>query len=770
MNHYSSSLLEQHYVSMLKDPSITIVSFDIFDTLLLRRTSSHREVFEQCGTSPEIKAFFDTSGAFVQYRQAAEKSARQRHSTKEEIIFEEIYDELPLTNDQKRGFQELELLSEEKALLPNPQTDRWIKMAHDAGKKVILISDMYLTTQQIIRIGLSKLRYNHLISHIFVSSECGYKKATGNLFNHVRDTLGFDFSQQFHIGDNIRSDIQIPHTFGIKTLHYGLDNSSQNALEHESLYTKTPLTEGHHVRLLSTLLNPFSEEKERFYFSIASLFFAPALWEFSHWLAKIAQNRNLTQLNFLMREGDTFQYCFSKLYPNIQTRLIYASRQSTFLPTLNHDALAHLNFHLYKALSIKDFYATYRLPINDPVIQQHQHLLCTDADTVTVDGSTLLTYFMDDINQRIPHILAIAENQKTLLNEYFASHHISNDSAFIDFGGGGTVIKRLSSLLPKSLMPQLGILFFQHAQGYKNLVNHPVLSFLPYTTKTAHAIQTITRTYDFIEILLNAKGSTTLSYTKIDHHVEPELYLPDCNADSIEQIVNAFRTGIDTFFSMAETYALPSETYDREFLSIMLSRIIDFPTQDEAFHLGELEYDEGKGSRHISTIIDAEHLEQGREVGVERLYQNYLTNPSAQKHRFPWVQGIVTRLSPHYLTPFYGKNTNPNEDTINFLITQIDRYRNKKIMIYGAGELFNQLLPLLKERNIELEALIDSRAETVSFSVEGYQVVPLSKALDGVDECAILIASAAFSEAIKTTISTYTKQTDKKITIIANSQ
>jgi HAD superfamily hydrolase (TIGR01549 family) len=751
---------------MLNDTSITIVSFDIFDTLLLRRTSSHREVFEQCGTSPDIKALFDTSGAFVQYRQAAEQSARQRHNTKEEIVLEEIYDEFSLTTDQKRAFQELELLYEEKALLPNLQTDRWIKMAHDAGKKVILISDMYLTTQQIIRIGLSKLRSNDLISHIFVSSECGYKKATGNLFNHVRDTLGFDFSQQFHIGDNIRSDIQIPHTFGIKTLHYGLDSSSQNAIAHEYLYSKTPLLEGHHARLLSALLNPFSDKKERFYFSLASLFFAPALWEFSHWLAKTVQNRNLIQLNFLMREGDTFQYCFSKLYPNIQTRLIYASRQSTFLPTLNHDALAHLNFHLYKALSIKDFYATYHLPINDPMIQQHQHLLCTDADTVPVNSSTLLNYFMDDINQRVPQILAIAKNQKTLLNEYFTSQNISNDSALIDFGGGGTVIKRLSSLLPESLKPQLEILFYQHAQGYKNLVNHHILSFLPYTQKTAHAIQNIARTYDFIEILLNAEAPTTLSYKKIDHRSEPELYLPDCNANSIEQIIHAFRTGIDTFFSIAETYTLPSETYDREFLSIILSRIIDFPTQDEALNLGELEYDEGKGSRHISTIIDAKHLSQGREIGIERLYQNYLTNPSAQKHRFPWVQGVITQLFPNYLSTYFGKTANPNQDTINALLEKLDHSGIKQIMVYGAGELFKYLLPSLKERNIHIIALIDSRAETAPFSVEGYNVVSLAKALEMVNECTIVIASAAFTHAIVSQINPIAS--DKTITLITH--
>lgn len=766
MSLYSSSLLEQHYISILNDPAITIVSFDIFDTLLLRRTSSHREVFEKCGELPEIKALFDTAGAFAQYRYYAEQSARQHHSTKEEIVLEDIYAEFSLTNDQKKRFQELELICEDEALLPNPQTDRWIKMAHDTGKKVILISDMYLSTKQIMRIGVSKLQNHHLISHLYISGECGCKKSTGNLFVHIRDILGFDFSQQLHIGDHIRSDVQIPHSFGVKTLHYALDSSLVNSLKHEQMYIKSPLMEGNHCRLLSALLNPFDTSIERFYFSLGALFFAQTLWEFSHWLAKTAHNCQLDQLHFLMREGDTFQYCFSKLYPDFPTSLIYASRQSTFLPSLNETELQRLNFHLYKALSIKDFYAAYHLPIHDSLIEKYQHLLCADANAIPINDSTLLNYFMEDFHRRLPEVSAITQYQKTLLIDYFTLTGASNHSALIDFGGGGTVLKRLFSLLPDPLKPKLGILFYQHAQGYKNLLMHNVLSFLPYTQKTSDSLQSIARTYDFIEILLNATAPTTLSYKQIDNRIEPEFYVPRCNIDTMAMITHAFRTGIDTFFSTAEAFALPNETYDREYLSMIISRLIDFPTQDEARYLGALEYDEGKGSHHVSTIVDEENLMHAKEIGVERLYQTHLTNPSAQKHRFPWIQGTIMQLSPDYLTPFFGKAANPNQDTIDSLLEQLDQSGLKKVMVYGAGELFQQLLPSLKERNIQIEALIDSRAEVNSFIVEEYDVVTLSKALENKEKCTIIIASSVFVQTIVQTVTTYCTQYNKSVDLI----
>ncbi|MGB3962059.1 MAG: hypothetical protein WBK95_07475, partial [Sulfurimonas sp.] len=93
---FSDSLVEQKYLQLVNNPSIKIVSFDIFDTLLLRKCTHPRDVFTLIGAHQEIIDFFDTPSAFSLYRQNAEKEARRVHKQKEDITLAEIYAQLPL--------------------------------------------------------------------------------------------------------------------------------------------------------------------------------------------------------------------------------------------------------------------------------------------------------------------------------------------------------------------------------------------------------------------------------------------------------------------------------------------------------------------------------------------------------------------------------------------------------------------------------------------------------------------------------------------------
>ena len=86
-------------------------------------------------------------------------------------------------------------------------------------------------------------------------------------------------------------------------------------------------------------------------------------------------------------------------------------------------------------------------------------------------------------------------------------------------------------------------------------------------------------------------------------------------------------------------------------------------------------------------------------------------------------------------------------NAIDKLLSQIQR-STESLMIYGTGKLYNHILPHLKERNIQVECLIDSRADNNSFYVDGEKVIPLREALKGRNKAVILIASAALIPAI----------------------
>lgn len=511
---FSDSLIEKEFCKLLSNPTIKVVSFDIFDTLFFRKCGSPINIFEKMCKHKEIAAKFDIYSSFTQYRQHAEKNARRLHPHKEDITLEEIYEQLPLAQQERKRFQQIEILIEKEMLVVNPQLERWIKFAFNAGKKVILISDMYLSTTQIKEVALNKLKCTKEIHKIYISNEYQKTKATGTLFDVVLQEYKLIPNQLLHIGDNERSDIAIAKEFGIHTLYYGQNKQQKEKMNYETYYMKKNFEDGNHVRYLSSLLNPYTDTIQEFYFTIGSTIFAPLLWEFSHWLKSISQKFNIEQYNFIMREGAIFQKFFTHLYPDIQTNLIYASRKSTNFLTLQANDIGSVNFSTYKTFSIENLYESFFLKIIDTTIQPYADTLCEEAHSIAIKGETLLSLIISDIQDKTHQIEKSMDDQKKYLLNYLTNLRITADTSFIDFGGGGTIIKRITEFLPKPLRPNLSILFYQHAQGYKNLSSLHLLSFLPYTKNTAKSIQSIQRTPEFIEILLNGTHATTLNYKK----------------------------------------------------------------------------------------------------------------------------------------------------------------------------------------------------------------------------------------------------------------
>jgi FMN phosphatase YigB (HAD superfamily) len=763
---FSNSLIEKKYLQLLANKEIKVISFDIFDTLFFRKCGLAINVFEIMGEHEEIVAKFDTPSAFSQYRQNAEKAARKLLSNKEDITLKEIYEQLPLSEQEKKRFQEIELLTEKEMLVVNPQLERWIHFAINAGKKVILLSDMYLSSSEVQEIALSKLTHQDKISKIYMSNEYGKTKATGNLFLHAMQELQIIPQELLHIGDNQRSDIVIPQSFNIQTLYYGQNTQQKERRKHEISYMQEDFRGGNHVRTLGSLLNSYEDDLQKFYFDIGVCVFAPLLWEFSHWLTDVTKKFDIEQLSFIMREGAIFQKCFTMLYPQMQTNLLYASRKSTNFLTLQAEDIGSINFNMYKNFSIYDLYTSFFLEIENETIESYAQSLCEDAKGVFIGDRTLLALAIEDIQSKTLTIKNAIHEQKELLLNYLQDLSINKNTSLIDFGGGGTIIKRLVEFLPQELRPVTNILFYQHAQGYKKLSNEHVLAFLPSTKKTVRAIQSIHRTPEFIEILFNGLNETTAGYVSQNAKATPNTYLPKSNQEHLLNITAAFSNAIELFFELARAYELTPKSYDREQLTLMLSRLIELPTKYESDFFGELAYDEGKASNSFYKLIDASKLEYIQTLGLQKAHQEFISSPTKHRYKIPWMEGLITQLAPSHLIQYYGASTNPNQEIIDRLLFQLDISKQKQIMVYGAGELFIQLLPYLQERNIKIEALIDSRAEVNSFMTEGYNVVSLYEALRDKDEATIVIASGVFCEAIKKQILEFAHFQNKEIQII----
>lgn len=200
-----------------KDPKIKVISFDVFDTLVFRPLERAEDLFELLDR--KFGALSDAQISFCRLRMEAEAVLRRRilenkrfdeEDCLEDICLEEIYrgleDEFGLASDVVSAMKQFEWETEYRLCIPR-KSGKWLfEQALSTGKPVIIISDMYFSTEQVTSI-LTKNGYCGMAS-VFVSSDRGKRKITGNLYKDAAKSMGVNPAELFHVGDNVEADCE----------------------------------------------------------------------------------------------------------------------------------------------------------------------------------------------------------------------------------------------------------------------------------------------------------------------------------------------------------------------------------------------------------------------------------------------------------------------------------------------------------------------------------------------------------------------------------
>jgi len=749
----SKSVLEKKFIQALEDKKIKVISFDIFETLVFRDVNHPSDIFRNVGEHQFVKKIFDHPDTFKNFRIQAEKKARTLNSKLEDIRLKLIYEQLALTKKEQKKIISLELEEEYKSLYINYHVENWIRLAEKADKKVILTSDMYLLNKELKDLVISKLKNKKIISKIFVSNAYNATKSSGNLYPIVLKKMSIKPSQLLHIGDNKYADKEMAEVKGIKSIHYNVSSSTQNMFELEKNAINS-LDSNNNYRIQASLLNPYRFEKEAFFFDLGATLFAPLLWEFSHWISAMAEEFNLSQVNCIMREGKIFKKYIKKVDKNLELNLIYASRKSTYLPSLHCKEIQKngLNFYHYRQVCVQSFYDLFQLNIDDENIALHKNSLLKDANTIVIQDSNLLKIISKDIENRMGEIQKNIKREKKYFRQYLKQLNYKKESILIDFGGTGSILKNIHNA--NSNKQTMNVLFYTHASGFQNMLHDNLHTFLPYTQKTAKSIETIRRSHEIIEILFNGQKGTTLSYKKDKTKIVP---ITNSNNKHNAQQLKAFEKGIDSFFAICKKYKLQSNSFDREILVGSLTRVLQVPTLDEANYLGDLHHDENYQSTHIQKIITQKHLHT-LTYNLHDAYYQSCNNPSFKITEIPWVQGAITQLKPEYISSLRElKSKGINTQAIDKIMQTLQQNNiSSNIYVFGVGEFFKELYPQLKESAVVLKGLIDSRAKFSSFKSEGFKVKSLENVKLKTDDT-IIISSAVFALEITQMIVTHAK-------------
>ena len=235
-------------LSIKNNNKIEFISFDIFDTLLLRNVPKPTDIFNIIEEKYELKGF-------KQQRLKAEILARKK-KPEEEVTLDEIYFYLQEHN------KKYELEIEKESLYANKELLELFSEVKKMGKKIICISDMYLDKQYIVDI-LEKNGFDG-IDEVFVSSDVMLTKEKGTLYPYVLKSLGVTSDKVIHIGDNYKSDVVQAKLQGIQAIHYEqkLNKVIKSSCEYKQSIMNNTIKSLQHAKLLSDgkveLINNFS--------------------------------------------------------------------------------------------------------------------------------------------------------------------------------------------------------------------------------------------------------------------------------------------------------------------------------------------------------------------------------------------------------------------------------------------------------------------------------------------------------------------------------
>ncbi len=320
-----------------------VVSFDIFDTLIFRPFTEPTDLFYFLG---EKLGLLD----FKRIRMEMEAGARYECFRKNEH-FEVTFSDIWKLMEKETGVaaeegMALELALEKKFCYANPFMQQVFCKLRDMGKKIIVVSDMYLPGSFLLEL-LEQNGYSG-ISKLYVSCEYGESKGGGKLFDIVKE----DFPKEtriVHVGDNEHSDVRRAKEHGFSSIHY--PNVNQMALSYRP-YDMSPVIGGAYRGIVDNHLyagmHSYSLEYE-YGFVYGGLFVVG----YCHFVHEYSRKHGMDKILFLSRDGDILKQVYDKLYPNDNTSYVYWSRAAATKLMAGYNRYDYFRRYIYHKVNQK---------------------------------------------------------------------------------------------------------------------------------------------------------------------------------------------------------------------------------------------------------------------------------------------------------------------------------------------------------------------------------------------------------------------------------
>lgn len=581
-----------------------IVSFDIFDTLILRPFWYPTDLFYLMN-----KYFMDTTGAtsdidFAQMRIESEKSCRERMRVEnpgcDDITLDEIYNELHikyyLSEEVCNKLKAKEVEYEVRFCTVRKTGKELYEEAIDCGKTVVFTSDMYLS-KDIVREILRKNGYGD--HRLFLSSEVRQGKWSGRLYKYLLKQCGVkDPGTVIHIGDNWSSDVEVPHKYGMKSFHLSKTTDMMQNFN-PSIYSG----EGFSLSFvnnatgrdmnnaiwgfwgLRTMLalvankifdNPYVSFDEHSDFNADPVFigYYPLgmhLYAVVKWLVDDIKGKNINRVQFVARDGWLVKRAYDILNKrNIlpESNYLHLSRKALVLADVNQP----VDFYsLYTKINILNSSPEELLDYFDGIIPKEKMedflLLAGSYGFLRNEKFTSRANYEQFIKLLLEQLWENTDfrEYRKMLQDYFADQIDSSDVLF-DIGYSGRTECALKNILgnaPESYYIHSNSEVLDRRMHQAQFANHQFYHYKPNITG-------VIREHMFMKL-----DASTIGYRKTGKGVEPifEKYNIDYHTRNITELVqdaaiefvgdmsNTFGDELDLLYFRREDASQPLEYF-----------------------------------------------------------------------------------------------------------------------------------------------------------------------------------------------------------------
>lgn len=433
-----SSLSPEKYKSIAD--KYKVISFDIFDTLLKRNVSEPKDIFLATGIVCKHQM-----QDFKELRIAAEARAREKKPSGE-VTLDEIYNELPGTDEVRRQYKDAEIQCELQLSTRNPDLSGFYDYCVKT-KTVVLTSDMYLPRSVIEELldrnGISGYR------KLYISCEVDKSKSRGDLFDYVCSDLNVRRSDMLHIGNAFKADYLTPKKKKIASIK---TPTSMNRMQR--LYQNSMDADGFKYSVMNAFINNYTPVRKDQYFQFGYEVFGPLLYGFVNNMYHDAKEKGIRQIMFLSRDGYIMKKLYERLGYDISDIYLEVSRRSLRVP----------NYH--KGMTYEDMVSSLTVPNMTNVVEifdsfglnanDYQEIIRAAGyafdEQIKRDNLKDDSRFKGVYDQVSEAIFSNAEKERVDFLKYINGFDFTIPTAIVDIGWGGSMQMYLTKTLN-----QLGI-------------------------------------------------------------------------------------------------------------------------------------------------------------------------------------------------------------------------------------------------------------------------------------------------------------------------